>query len=219
MKMMRKPVALFIFVCALVCATITTAATPKKVNPPLVTDPIVDGVDSLSAPSDSSKDKLHHHDEKQQPPQQAQQTQPQQPQQPPSAVIELTFDNFDSVVNEAELMMVEFYAPWCGHCKELAPEYEKAAAELALAKIPLGKVDATKEPELRDKFSIKGYPTIKIFRKGMPSDYSGARKAAGKNIFIQDTHTHTHTHTHNTHSFFALAYTHPTPSLLLTLCK
>ena len=52
--------------------------------------------------------------------------------------------------------MVEFYAPWCGHCKSLQPEYETAAQELADIKQPmkLGKVDATQNKELTDKCAI-----------------------------------------------------------------
>ena len=49
---------------------------------------------------------------------------------PPDAVITLTNENFDETVNNADIILVEFYAPWCDHCKKLAPEYEKAAKEL-----------------------------------------------------------------------------------------
>ena len=73
--------------------------------------------------------------------------------------------------------MVEFYAPWCGHCKKLAPEYIKAAEMLEGSGVPLVKVDATEETRLAKKYEIKGYPTIKWIHNGEAEDYKGARNA------------------------------------------
>ncbi|KAI8982052.1 thioredoxin-like protein [Mycotypha africana] len=95
-----------------------------------------------------------------------------------SNVISLTEKNFDSKVLGEDLMLVEFYAPWCGHCKALAPEYEIAATQLKET-LPLAKVDCTENQDVCSKYGVRGYPTLKVFRKGETSDYKGSRKADG----------------------------------------
>ncbi|XP_012324125.2 protein disulfide-isomerase A2 isoform X1 [Aotus nancymaae] len=73
-------------------------------------------------------------------------------------------------------------APWCGHCKALAPEYSKAAALLAAASVAvtLAKVDGPAQLELAEEFGVTEYPTLKFFRHGNrthPEEYTGPREA------------------------------------------
>lgn len=95
-----------------------------------------------------------------------------------SDVLSLTKDTFDDFVKEHDLVLAEFFAPWCGHCKALAPKYEEAATELKAKNIPLVKVDCTAEEELCLNYEVDGYPTLKVFR-GVDSHkpYAGARQA------------------------------------------
>ncbi|CAG8482212.1 10330_t:CDS:2 [Paraglomus occultum] len=95
-----------------------------------------------------------------------------------SDVISLTEKTFSTIVDPENLIMVEFFAPWCGHCKALAPEYEVAATTLKKDEIKLAKVDCTAETKLCQSFDVGGYPTIKIFKEGkVAADYAGPRKA------------------------------------------
>ncbi|KAI9001015.1 protein disulfide isomerase [Trametes punicea] len=96
-----------------------------------------------------------------------------------SDVIDLTHEDFDAVVKPEPLMLVEFFAPWCGHCKALAPHYEEAATELKQKGIKLAKVNCVDEADFCQSNGIQGYPTLRVYRNGEYTDYSGPRKADG----------------------------------------
>ncbi|KAF9113599.1 protein disulfide isomerase (PDI) protein [Mortierella sp. AM989] len=102
-------------------------------------------------------------------------------------VVDITTQNFqDEVMNSNHLVMVEFYAPWCGHCKNLVPHY-KAAAENLHGIVKMGAIDCDndKNRPICSQYDIKGFPTIKVFpanrsdKKGVkyPKDYQGERSA------------------------------------------
>ncbi|KAL2941836.1 Protein disulfide-isomerase [Bienertia sinuspersici] len=99
-------------------------------------------------------------------------------------VITLDHSNFTDVVSKYDFIFVEFYAPSCGFCKTLAPEYEKAASILAKHDPPatLAKVNAFEDVNkpIAKLYKIRGYPTLKIFRNGgkiVQKEYNGPRKA------------------------------------------
>ncbi|XP_078172090.1 PDI-like 5-2 [Carex rostrata] len=95
------------------------------------------------------------------------------------SVIELTSSNFDSAISAFDFLLVDFYAPWCGHCKRLSPELDAAAPVLAGLSKPIfiAKVDADKYSKIASKYEIDGFPTLKFFIHGVPIEYTGPRKA------------------------------------------
>ena len=93
-------------------------------------------------------------------------------------VLVLNDDNFDDAVAQHEFLLVEFYAPWCGHCKTLAPEYASAAATLANEPAKLAKVDATEAKDTGARFEVKGFPTLIFFKNGNKMEYNAGRTAS-----------------------------------------
>ena len=101
------------------------------------------------------------------------------PYEKSEGVLVLTDRNYDLAVAEFDYLLVYFYAPWCGHCKALGPEFVKAGQMLKEkdSTIKLGKVDGTEETELMDKHGVDGYPKLKLYRKGQLVPYTGGRMA------------------------------------------
>ncbi|GLT70256.1 hypothetical protein SLA2020_423500 [Shorea laevis] len=97
----------------------------------------------------------------------------------PSNVVVLTAENFNEVVlDETKDVLVEFYAPWCGHCKSLAPTYEKVATAFKSDEVVvIANLDADKYKDLAEKYGVSGFPTLKFFPKSNKAgdEYEGGR--------------------------------------------
>lgn len=85
-------------------------------------------------------------------------------------VVELTESNFDSkVLDSDDVWLVNFYAPWCPHCKNLKPVYEEASRAIrkeGIKNVKLGAIDASQYQSYAQKFGIRGFPTLKYFPAG-----------------------------------------------------
>ncbi|XP_060679276.1 protein disulfide-isomerase TMX3-like isoform X2 [Hemiscyllium ocellatum] len=78
---------------------------------------------------------------------------------------------------EDEIWLVDFYAPWCGHCKKLEPIWDEVAAEMFTSGSPIkvGKMDATIYAGIASQFGVRGYPTIKLLKGDLAYNYRGPR--------------------------------------------
>lgn len=90
----------------------------------------------------------------------------------------LTNDNFEEFLKSNKFAFVKFYAPWCGHCKSMAPAYSNLGKRMKVETdgVAVGKVDSTVHNDLGTKYGVQGFPTLKLFINGEPVDYAGGRE-------------------------------------------
>jgi protein disulfide-isomerase A1 len=106
---------------------------------------------------------------------------------PVKVVVAKSFN--DIVLDNTKDVLFEFYAPWCGHCKSLAPIYEKLGeAFSSIPSVVIAKIDATAN-DVDPKYGVRGFPTIKFFpadKKNTPVDYNGERTLDDLKSFVED---------------------------------
>ena len=100
--------------------------------------------------------------------------------------VALNAGSFETHASKSDIpLVVDFWAPWCGPCKAMAPQFEKAAGHLE-PKVRLAKVNTDEEQELAGRFGIQGIPTMILFHHGKEiARQSGAMNAAGIESWVQ----------------------------------
>jgi len=95
-------------------------------------------------------------------------------------VVDLDARSFDSSIRDGNAWLIEFYAPWCGHCTRFAPTYEAVAKQLyenqtSERKVMVAKVDGAGDRALASRFNVRGFPTFYLIDGWNVREYSGKR--------------------------------------------
>ena len=80
-------------------------------------------------------------------------------------ILKLTQENFDTVVSGGQLVVVDFWATWCGPCRMVAPVME-ALSERFAGKAVVGKVDVDEQPKLAERYGVMSIPTVVLLKNG-----------------------------------------------------
>lgn len=99
-----------------------------------------------------------------------------------ATVVNFTEPDFS---NLSQTTFIKFYAPWCGHCKALAPKFEALSNDPEMKDIVFAQVDCTVETSICGKHGVRGYPTVKLFINGSFIDYDAAREVDDMKFWIQ----------------------------------
>jgi thioredoxin len=83
--------------------------------------------------------------------------------------VHVTDATFDGVVTSEQPVVIDFWAPWCGPCRAIAPVLEEIARELG-DRVTIGKVNVDEQPALAGRFGVRSIPTLMFFKDGQPRD-------------------------------------------------
>lgn len=96
--------------------------------------------------------------------------------------VQITDENFDFIVSQNSMVIVDFWAPWCGPCKQIAPFVDELAIELSNQAL-IGKLNVDEDPNVPLRFHVRSIPTIMLFKAGRPIDQIVG--ALGKNTLVK----------------------------------